>query len=689
MISGNIQFAPDILRRLGEELNPSIDQGILELVKNAYDADAKKCVVTLANTTQSGGRINIRDDGDGMSVEDIINGWFVLGRSGKSVSKRTRLGRVPAGNKGLGRLAALRLGKTALMTTRPRGSDEEYRVAIDWGRYDKARLVEEVSIPIEEEKRRSPESGTSISIIGLRSSLGRMDVKRLARAMILLADPFADEESGFQPILQAPEFADLEQLVRDRYFKDADYHLIASLKDGIASAKVVDWRGATLFEDDHNELAASRDRRKYEAPDTQFDLWAFLLTREHFSTRTVSLQEVRNWIEAFGGVHLYLNGLRVAPYGNPGNDWLEMNLRRAASPEERPSTNTSIGRVAVNDLDGVLAQKTDRSGFIESPAFDELRAFARDALNWMARRRLKVAEARRQREREQAPSRTSRSRQSLQRQIEKAPKDVRAELDRAFQRYDRDRQRETDALKREVQLYRTLSTAGITAATFAHESSGNPLKVIEQSAGALEFRAKKNAPDIYENLLRGPIESIKRASSSLGVLSSATLRLVDADKRRVGRINLHEVVRGVLETFQPFFDGREVKLRPELSPGEPYLMGSDAAVESIVTNFINNSISAFEASSQQERLLLISSSVIENIWRFSVSDNGPGIEGISLESIWLPGETRRPNGTGLGLTIVRDAVKDLGGTVSAEAHGSLGGATFIVELPILGIDHGT
>ena len=41
MSNAQIQFSTDILRRLGEELNPSPAQGILELVKNAYDANAR------------------------------------------------------------------------------------------------------------------------------------------------------------------------------------------------------------------------------------------------------------------------------------------------------------------------------------------------------------------------------------------------------------------------------------------------------------------------------------------------------------------------------------------------------------------------------------------------------------------------------------------------------------------------
>ena len=63
----------------------------------------------------------------------------------------------------------------------------------------------------------------------------------------------------------------------------------------------------------------------------------------------VSLGALRDWLGEVGGVHLYHRGLRVFPYGDPGQDWLDMNLRRAASPEERPSTNTSIGRVVVLD----------------------------------------------------------------------------------------------------------------------------------------------------------------------------------------------------------------------------------------------------------------------------------------------------------------------------------------------------
>jgi signal transduction histidine kinase len=56
---------------------------------------------------------------------------------------------------------------------------------------------------------------------------------------------------------------------------------------------------------------------------------------------------------------------------------------------------------------------------------------------------------------------------------------------------------------------------------------------------------------------------------------------------------------------------------------------------------------------------------------------------MDLEEIWLPGRSSREQGTGLGLTIVRDSVVDMGGTVEAQARGPLGGATFEVRLPVI------
>lgn len=687
MKTARLRFSTEIVRRLGEELNPSLDKGVLELVKNAHDADATKCRVELQEADAAGGGIVVKDNGDGMTVDGIENGWLVLGKSTKTQDQRTRLGRIPAGSKGLGRLAALRMGRRALLTTRPlREKSTEHNLLIDWDQFDTADLVDDVELMVETATHSDQDSfGTEVRIEDLRAGFDRFAVRRLARELILLADPFGDDPGGFRPELSAPDYTDLEALVRGRYFQDAEYHLQATVdRDGHASATVQDWKGQNLFEATHEDMASSKDHAPYNSPPARFDLWVFILTRQTFSTRTATVRDVQEWLREFGGVHFYYNGLRVGPYGNPNDDWLAMNLRRVQSPEERPSTNTSIGRVEVVDDENKLVQKTDRSGFIEDEPFTSLRSFAQDALNWMADRRMDEAEKRRARERVAAPNRANKARRSLEHAIAAAPTSKRKEIETAFRSYESSRDREVDLLQKEIQLYRTLSTAGITAVTFAHESSGNPIKVISQSIGAIARRAEKLVGEDYDKRLRDPVESVKGALASLSVLGAATLKLVDHEKRRLSRIDLHNLLNDILTTYEPFFLGRDVMIRPDLAVGEPYLRGSQAAVESIVTNLLNNCLNAFEADATRNRVIRVSTTVSTDYWTLTIEDNGPGIRGIRKAAIWLPGRTTRKNGTGLGLTIVRDATKDLGGTVTAVEKGRLGGAAITVELPILG-----
>ena len=260
MNDARLRFSTEIVRRLGEELNPTLEKGVLELVKNAYDADATTCRVELRNTDQAGGTVIVEDDGDGLTVEQIVNGWLVLGRSEKSTVQETLLGRIPAGSKGLGRLAALRMGTTALLETSARSEPAScHQLLIDWNEFDRANIVDDFALSIQTTPHGTPVgSGTRVVVGNLKSGFGRVPVKHLARELIMLADPFSDNPSGFRPELLVPEYDDLESLVRNRYFNDAEYHLHAEVaQDGTAAATVSDWKGAVLYEADHGRLVKS------------------------------------------------------------------------------------------------------------------------------------------------------------------------------------------------------------------------------------------------------------------------------------------------------------------------------------------------------------------------------------------------------------------------------------------------
>jgi signal transduction histidine kinase len=685
MTADHLKFASDILRRLGEELIPHVDQGIVELVRNAYDADAVNCCVELVETEDAGGVVRVSDDGVGMTAPGIRNGWLVLGRSEKTKRQLTKLGRVPVGDKGLGRLAALRMGSAATLRTRP--IDEpgiEYRLTLDWRLFDVAEIVEDVDLEIIPEPTTQP-TGTTIEIDNLRVRLGRREVQRLARALLLLADPF-DDLSGFHPILVAPAFQDLEKRVRESYFEDAEFRLVASLDNqGLAAAKVYDWSGTERWTANHDDLSRSRSTtsRVYKTSPATIELWAFNLNPQTFSPRA-SITELRDWLETVGGVHLYHHGLRVHPYGDPGYDWLDMNLARARSPELRPSTNTSIGRIQVSDPHEELVQKTDRSGFIENEAFVELRRFAIDALNWMANQRLREREARRARERATAVEGVSAAQANLDRAVAELPSGSRSGVQAAIRQLENAREQEAHTLREDLQLYRTLGTVGTTSAVFAHEAA-KPVTQIEQMGRLIDRRGRKLLGQTYAETLQNPVDNVLRSARALKSYAALPLRLLLREKRRTGRIDIHGVACDVLNLFEPFLDDAQIHVSTEFSEEPPVIRGSVSAIEAILANLLTNAINAFDSehSTCDRREVRIRTEFTgENLMLLRVLDNGPGIIGLSIDDIWLPGRSSRRGGTGLGLTIVRDTAADLGGRAYAVPKGELGGAEFLIELPL-------
>ena len=680
------RFAPDILRRLGEELNPTLEHGVIELVKNSRDADARNCEVRLSDVTTPGGAIFVSDDGDGMTADELIDSFLLLGRSSKVDRGVTRRGRVLAGSKGLGRLAALRAGQRAVIQTRPHSEpDLEHRMVLKWSDFDNVDAVEDVEIKIKTRHRKpSAANGTDISILGLTGRLGRREVKRLARALLLLSDPFDDDPYDFGTRLATQEFDDLEALVRKKYFDAAEFRLEAHVgDDGRATATLSDWKGEALYEADHSKLR--RRSEPYQCPPARFELWAFIVNKQTFESRNATLGEVREWLTEFGGVMLYVNGIRVPPYGDPGNDWLRLDRRRVQNPELRPSTNTSIGRIRVDNDVGAFTEKTDRSGVIENPAFADLRQMATDALEWMARERIRAREARRQQLRVRTASTESKLRGRVQKQLTRLAEETpaAAEAKTLFESYADAQEQAQQTMREEVQLYRTLSTAGIAAATFAHEYASGPLKVIRRSVATLR-RHLKGILNPIPSKIAEPIGLVESSTATLRTFTDGTLSLVDRDKRRVGRIELHKAVSQVADTYAPFIRERNATLQLELCDANPYLRSSEAAIESIVVNLLTNALNAVAESKEPSRTIRLTTEASDDLLVLTVSDNGPGVQHFSTDDIWLPGVTSRPGGSGLGLTIVKDTALDLDGTVNAIANGPLGGAAFEITLPILG-----
>lgn len=673
-MKGNLRFSPDILVRLGEELVPNPTDGLLELVKNAYDADATTCTITIEKTV-----IRVEDDGDGMTDKEIVEGWLLIGGSKKDTKTPTAMNRIPVGNKGLGRLAALRLGRKATLVSRPKTKPgTEYRITIDWAVVEQAKFVEQEFFDISSGAT-TKGYGTDIILEEIPKPLPRDELPKLSKSLVLLSDPF-DNEAGFYASVKSNQFKDLAELAKKNYFSEVDFHLRASVDaKGRATANVLDWQNKVLFASKPLDF-----RQRYKMPPATFDLWNFKLDGRGFSAKNSPVQDVRDWLKVVGGVHLYHSKMRVRPFGEPGHDWLEMDRKRAGSPEERPSTNNSVGQIKVTDLDQILTQKTDRGGFVENQAFRELKTFAVDALNWMASRRLAVAEDRREKKRESSSPVVAKARQNLEQSVlKKVPKKDQRVVLTALKKYDSAKQNETIALKEDLMLYRSLATAGTTSAVFAHESH-KPLTQILSVTDSIKHRARELLGDLFHQKLEQPLNFLSAAAKALQSFSLLPLNLLRREKRRTGVVDVGAAAEELVGYMKAFFADAKIELVLKLPTIKVEIGGSRALVESILANLSMNALKAFDnkkAKVEGRRVEIRIYAEGDNAM-IKVLDNGPGIRGIGMDEIWLPGRTTSAEGTGFGLTIVRDSVVDLRGTRSALANGELGGAEFTITLPL-------
>jgi CheY-like chemotaxis protein len=164
------------------------------------------------------------------------------------------------------------------------------------------------------------------------------------------------------------------------------------------------------------------------------------------------------------------------------------------------------------------------------------------------------------------------------------------------------------------------------------------------------------------------------------LLSLARKREVE---RRV-RVNVNEIVRYIVRTRSYALETHGITCQSSFDPDLPAVSADPAQVEQVVLNLLNNAEQAIRSTREEGGHIYIATRR-EGEWAvLEVDDDGPGVADDTRRQIWDPFWTTRTagDGTGLGLTIVRDIVADHGGEIELDqAPGQLGGARFTVRFP--------
>ncbi|WP_368576304.1 ATP-binding protein [Acinetobacter baumannii] len=664
--SEDLAFRPRarLLQMLGDQLIGSSRLAIFELVKNAYDADADTVLITLDKINTSAAKIIVEDNGEGMSAEIIKNIWLVPAHDHKEQQKkekrRTKAGRLPLGEKGLGRFAVHKLGNEIKLVTRAKDSDECV-LHINWQDLIDKPFLEDTRVEV---VTRDPQvftgenTGTQITISNLREeNWTRGDVRKLLRQITSISTPFSDKRSDkFETLLEVKGHPDWTEGVADidKLKERAPWHITFTVKNGLLDLDY-NFMGVpgikveprhTIFREEKILLPSNVKKNKVVI-DSE-DLVGigeivgefFIYDRDKLVISKFGEQQlVESFLNENGGIRVYRDNMRVYNYGEPGDDWLGLDLRRVNVPGRHISRNIIVGSLdlSIEDSDG-LHEKTNREGFIENETYTRFQQIVLSVLS--------IIETERQKDKERIRQVTETGKNIEEKKIEKPLTELRRlakkhnltdELEPLIEKTEKNYNE-----MREVMLTSGFNNMGL--AIVFHE--------VEHGVRSL-YRTIEHSEDI--TLIKD------HAYELVKILDSFSDLLRKGDNKPASLKNL---IRRARDIASIRFRAHKVKfvcpfLEEEIPDIEQKYIFK--ILIGCLNNIFDNSIYWLQARWPED--VIGQRKIYVDVRRdfygktaIIIADNGPGFQD-EQEQLVKPFFTRRPNGMGIGLYYVNLAME--------------------------------
>ncbi|UTC89901.1 sensor histidine kinase [Treponema denticola] len=438
-----VNFSADahLIKVLGEQLIGSEKVGILELVKNSIDANASYCKIRFEkipnlkpmDSTEykyndfEGPVIVIEDDGDGMDKDIIENGWLrpastiktevkeklrkereKAEKSGKLASyntiveqiKKENGGRIPLGEKGVGRFATHRLGRKLLIETKPKNIDFENILSIDWDDFDsKDGIPKDLNrIPVKLTRRHISQesdkvkSWTKIIIFGGKEGfeLTEDKIRDINKSVLRLNTPNPNPEKMKPPFYASVECPQINDLDQEEVYKKFDPIFSLDIfvnKNGIADNYTLKFNPPT-------GIPLSKEKWSDENYDLKVPAHDYWMTKENiFRTPKcgafymhldvwyrekpwidgIDAKEMKDYLAEYGGISIYRDNVIIFPAeSGTKNDWLNLSQRQIKQAF-RISYYHMIGNIEIEQSENFeLIDKTNREGMLENTAYLDL-----------------------------------------------------------------------------------------------------------------------------------------------------------------------------------------------------------------------------------------------------------------------------------------------------------------------------
>lgn len=384
---------------IGKELINDDNVAVMELVKNSYDAGAKKVTVEFKKLKENreNHELLIIDDGNGMSKEDILHKWLNLAYSIKRV-RNSQNNRLQAGNKGIGRFSCDRLGKKLDIYTKK--DSEIYQLQINWEDFENItdHNVQINHIPMKlrnvsnnEVKQETgyeiENNGTIIKISDLRIQWINFNEKSLLKEPLnfqrvitlkatleKLINKSQVESDDFKIFLKVSEIDDTNETsynkkingeIKNNFFEKLNFNTTY-----IHSAISNDGQYIITKLKDRDEVVFKTIEKNIEFPELK-NVKIILMHLNPYGKAYFKKQIGVRSVD-FGSIYLFINGFRIPPYGEIDNDSFGIEIRKGQGQRRYLGGREIIGRIEIEDRDNQFKIISSREGIEQNEAFKQL-----------------------------------------------------------------------------------------------------------------------------------------------------------------------------------------------------------------------------------------------------------------------------------------------------------------------------
>lgn len=679
-------------------------------------------------------KIIVEDNGCGMDLETIEHSWMNPATPNKK-SKDNEIRRTPQkkriiqGEKGIGRFAILKLGRDIKIITRPEGSDKEYFVDYDLSAYDDDFLtregkqqelyIDDIKITV---KERAPLSmvnrtvtvnsqqfdsnnnhGTRIEIANLKGTWTEKKIDEVGEESQKL-------ESIFDKIIEKKSLSPIEvgfEFNRERkvFSKAIIQKLAALLKDssvlkiteGYYDEKEICFTyklngipfklpladpqiaGLAYFQKrfmGNRDLFGNPIIRKTTCGSFKFNFFVFDFTADNetpYYLDKTEKEQIKNH-----RIYLYRDGIRVAPYGNPDNDWLQIDRQRGVGRAgDYLSNDQVVGFVDISKHGNPrLKDKTNREGLIEEgKATQDFIGLIHSFLLFVRQHPYKQYQERIRQQEEQKNAKLRVVDNKFVSLHEAIKGNSKAEA--IYKELVSSYKIEQDFYKNRLDSTEDLAAVGLSVETASHDMS----MMLNKGIDAIDQLVE----DIDGGLLTD--EQIENELHSIrGIFSFVRDRMGDiqllfkSSKQRRRNIRFADVLEKVEKIYSRTFKRENINYNV-IKCGSPIIAKcTDAVILQLLINLFDNAIYWLSMPDISEKQITIT--LDGNTQQVIFSDNGPGIRDDDKPFIFEAFYSGKEDGRGLGLYIARQLLQRMGYSISLAEIASekvLSGANFVIN----------